>query len=134
MLHYGVPIRFMCHEKKILKKEFKMSEEIYYATHDHDGYKINKYAKIVRFDSYEKMESYLRQPYSGDDLHHIYIKVGEFGEFWLESYEPIHVGNQHIYYPFNYNQLSINKQPPSNTKATWVTPINADVYIAGLSQ
>lgn len=111
-----------------------MSKKIYYATHDHDGYKINKYATIVRFDSYEKMKSYLLEPYSGDDLKNVEIKVGVFGEFWLESCEPIHVGNQHIYKPFNYNQLSINKQPPSNTTATWVTPIHVDVYVADLSQ
>jgi hypothetical protein len=107
-----------------------MSKKIYYATRDHDGYKINKYATIVRFDSYEDMKSYLLEPYSGDDLNNVEIELGVFGEYWIESYKPIHVGNQHIYEPFTYRQLYIYK--PNN--ATWVTPIHVDVYVAGLSQ
>jgi hypothetical protein len=107
-----------------------MNKKIYYATHDHEGSKINKYAKIVRFDSYEEMKSYLMGQFSGDDLNHVEIKVGEFGEYWLDSYEPINVGNQYIYEPFNYNQLSIDKRNPSNTTAAWVTPIHVDVYVA----
>jgi hypothetical protein len=114
-------------ERKAVKT---MSKKVYYATHDHDGYKINKYAEIVRFDSYEDMKSYLMGQFSGEDLKNVEIELGEFGEYWIESYKPIHVGNQHIYAPFTYRQLYINR----HNNATWVTPIHVDVYVAGLSE
>lgn len=107
-----------------------MTKKIYYATRNHHDKKIEKNAIISKFNSYEAMEKYLLGQYSGDDLNHVEIKTMEFDEFWIEAYEPIHVGNQYIYTPFNYNQLYIDKSPASGQNCTWITPNHVDVHVA----
>lgn len=109
-----------------------MNKKIYYATKNHDN-KIDKNATIHKFNSYEEMEKYLLDQFSGDNLNHVEIKTMEFDEFWIETYEPIHVGNQYIYAPFNYNQLGIDKSPASGKNCTWITPNHVDVYVAVLN-
>jgi len=106
-----------------------MNKKIYYATKDYDE-TINKNADIYRFNSYEEMETYLREQFSFEDQSNIEIKTMEFDEYWIESHEKIHVGNQYIYQPFTYNQLSINNSPPSGSDSTWITPTHVDVYVA----
>jgi len=110
-----------------------MNKKIYYATRNCYDQKIAENAEIYKFNSYEEMEKYLLGQYSGDDLNHVVIQTMEFGEFWIEAYEPIHVGNQYIYAPFNYNQLYIDKSPASGKNCTWITPNHVDVYGAYLS-
>lgn len=109
-----------------------MKKKIFYATKNHDGEVINKYAKIVKFDSYIKMKEFLLSQFTTDDKKNAQIKTMEFAEFWFESYNPIHVGNQYIYEPFSYNQLKVDKFPPSGKKSIWVTPRHVDVYVAEL--
>ena len=102
-----------------------MKKKTYYATKEHDGEVINKYAQIVKFDSYIKMKEFLLSGFDEEDIQNsksAEIKTMEFREFWIESYNPIHVGNQYIYEPFSYNQLFIDKFPPSGKKSIWVTP------------
>jgi hypothetical protein len=106
-----------------------MNKKIYYATKNHDE-KISKNAKIFKFNSYEEMKKWLLEQYDLEDQLNVEIKTMEFDEFWIESYEPIHVGNQYIYAPFNYNQLSIDKFPASGKNCIWITPNHVDVYIA----
>lgn len=106
-----------------------MTKKIYYATRNHDQ-KINKNAKIFKFNSYEEMKKWLLEQYDLEDQLNVEIKTMEFDEFWMESYEPVHVGNQYIYAPFNYNQLSINKFPASGKNCIWITPSHVDVYVA----
>lgn len=109
-------------------------KKTYYATKDIKGEVISKNAKICKFDSYKKMEAYLLEQFHEEDLkdHDVQIKIGEFGEFWIESYEKVHVGNQYIYSPFSYNQLYIDKFPASGKNCTWITPNHVEVYVAEL--
>lgn len=107
-----------------------MTKKIYYATKDHHDIRIDKHAQISKFDSYEEMKEWLLEQYDLEDQLNVEIKTMGFDEFWIEAYEPIHVGNQYIYTPFNYNQLYIDKSPASGQNCTWITPNHVDVHVA----
>ena len=131
-------------------------KKIYYATLDYNGDVIrsedeNCPASIKRFESMGDVEKYLlsgnredgpesfdeyREEHGLDDDVELHIDTcSDFGDAWIKtSVKPHVVGNQYMYEPFNYNQLSI-KAPNENPGGIeyWINP-TADIYVLKFKQ
>ncbi len=102
---------------------------MFYATHDHNGERIEENAVILPFPTREAAEGYLREPYDLDYGETLEFEPGDYSDCWIKSHGKPTVGDP-VLEPFTYNDVIIQRPGTHPGGGVyWLTP-SREVLVA----